>query len=159
MVFMNNRKAYEELLEIQCETFSKMIYLIQQISKCDTSLHSQAQKDTPDVSVLEKITFEKDRLIQSLDILSKSASTAQLEIYKYQFEFLDAFSHPLYLKLEALEGMAMDKLNNLVAIEDSQNPTTIQQLNAYKERLELDIKIKEVPMEKRQIFFVDLKNP
>lgn len=154
---MNNRKAYEELLEIQCETFSKMIYLIQQISKCDTSLHAQAQKNTPDINALEEITFKKDRLIQSLDILSQSASTAQLEIHKYQIEFLDAFSHPLYLKLEALEGMAMDRLNKLVSTEDSQNPTTIQQLNAYKERLELDLKIKEVPMEKRQIFFVNLK--
>ena len=66
-------------------------------------------------------------------------------------------SHPLYLKLEALEIMVMDKLNDLVSIEDSQNPTMIQQLTAYKERLELDIKIKEVPMEKRQIFFIDLK--
>ena len=154
---MNNRKAYEELLEIQCETFSKMIYLIHQISKCDASLHAQAQKTSPDINALEEITFEKERLIQSLDILSQSASAAQFKIHKCQIEFLDAFSHPLYLKLEALEGMAINRLNELLSTEDSQNPTTIQQLNAYKEHLELNLKIREVPIEKRQIFFVDLK--
>lgn len=154
---MSNRKEYEELLEMQCETFSKMLYLIQQIAKYDSALYTQAAKDTPDVSALEEINFQKDRLIQSLDILSQSASAAQVEIHKYQIEFLDAFSHPLYLKLEALEGMAMERLNELVASEDEKNPATLAQLTAYKERLELDIKIKEVPMEKRQIFFVDLK--
>lgn len=154
---MSQRETYEKLLEMQCETFSKMIYLIQQIKKCDSNLRTEIQNHTPDLNAIEEITLQKESLIQSLDILSKSASTAQLEIHKYQLEFLDAFSHPLYLKLEALENMAMDKLNDLVSIEDSQNPTMIQQLTAYKERLELDIKIKEVPMEKRQIFFIDLK--
>ena len=157
MLSMSQRKAYEELLEMQCETFSKMIYLIQQIKKCDSNLRTQVENHTPDLTAIEEITFQKESFIQSLDILSKSASTAQLEIHKCQLEFLDTFSHPLYLKLEALEIMVMDKLNDLVSIEDSQNPTMIQQLTAYKERLELDIKIKEVPMEKRQIFFIDLK--
>lgn len=155
---MNNRKAYEELLEIQCETFSKIIYLIQQLTKYDDALQKQAAKNTPDIDELQHITIQKEQLIQSLDILSQSANTAQLELYKYQLEFLDTYSHPLYLKLEALERMAMDKLNELVANEDKNNPTTIHQLTDYKERLALDIKIKEIPMEKRQIFFINLNN-
>lgn len=157
MLSMNHREAYEELLEIQCETFSKIIYFIHQLEKFDISLHIQAAKNCPNIDAIQEITMQKETLIQSLDILSQSASTAQVEIYKYQLEFLDSFSHPLYLKLEALERMAMDKLDELVSKEDTENPNTIKHLNAYKERLELDIKIKEVPMEKRQIFFVDLK--
>ena len=62
--------------------------------------------------------------------------------------------HPLYLRMEQLQTMAREELEQVIQKEDSNNPSIVSKLTQYKEKLEMDIKIREIPMEKRKIFFI-----
>ena len=62
--------------------------------------------------------------------------------------------HPLYLRMEQLQTMAQEELEQVIQKEDSNNPTIVNKLTQYKEKLEIDIKIREIPMAKRKIFFI-----
>ena len=45
-------------------------------------------------------------------------------------------------------------MEQVIQKEDSNNPTIVNKLTQYKEKLEIDIKIREIPMAKRKIFFI-----
>ena len=56
--------------------------------------------------------------------------------------------------MEQLQTMAREELEQVIQKEDSNNPSIVSKLTQYKEKLEMDIKIREIPMEKRKIFFI-----
>ena len=56
--------------------------------------------------------------------------------------------------MEQLQTLAREELEQVIQKEDSNNPSIISKLTQYKEKLQIDIKIREIPMEIRKIFFI-----
>ena len=56
--------------------------------------------------------------------------------------------------MERLQTLAREELEHVIKKEDTNNPTIVSNLTQYKEKLEIDIKIREIPMAKRKIFFI-----
>lgn len=150
---MNRENAYEEILVTQCQEFLQIISITDKIIALNAQVKKLTLSDTPDVNQIYEHINKKECLIQKLDTLSLhiAESTAFLTPYMTDLTFL---SHPLYLQLKALKNTSQEKLNDLIAVEDNDNPIITQKLNQYKEKLELDIKLREIPLSKRQIIFL-----
>lgn len=151
---MDYRKTYEALLQKQCDTYQEILYLITQVSKCDEELLKCAKMNEPDTNRLHSITTQKEQLIQNLDTLSLDTEHAKFQLCDILDVCCDISMHPFYQRMEQLQELARIELQALLEKEDQNNPTITSRLTTYKERLETDIKIREIPMEKRKIFFV-----
>lgn len=151
---MNYRQNYEMLLKSQCDAYEQMIYAIAQISECDDTLLKSSTGETPDVKKVQEITAKKEFYIQKLDKLSLETEQAKGRIADILYLYNDYHSHPFYLRMEQLQEMAREQLAQVIKKEDSNNPSITSKLTQYKEKLEMDIKIREIPMEKRKIFFI-----
>lgn len=151
---MENRRSYEMLLDAQFHNHETILYYLTQISIYDDMLAKEAQKQTPDCGAIEYVTIQKDRLVKKLDALSKEIAKTQMLIEDLASDFLDGFTHPLYQKLTTIRQHVYEEFHKLLADEDLKCPDIIKNLSSYKERLELDEKIKQVPKEKRQVFFI-----
>ena len=108
----------------------------------------------PDTNMLHSITQQKEQLIEHLDKLSLDTEHAKFQLCDILDVCCDISMHPFYQRMEQLQELAQMELQALLEKEDQNNPTIIRRLTTYKERLETDIKIREIPMEKRKIFFV-----
>lgn len=151
---MDYRQNYEMLLKTQCDAYEQILFAITQISECDDILLSASTTEAPDVDAIQAITSKKDYYIQKLDKLSRETETKKRRIADILYLYHDFHFHPLYLRMEQLQTMAREELEQVIQKEDSNNPTIVNKLTQYKEKLEIDIKIREIPMEKRKIFFI-----
>ena len=151
---MDYRQNYEIFLKTQCDAYEQMLFAITQISACDDILLSSSTTETPDVDAIQAITSKKDYYIQKLDKLSRETETEKRRIADILYLYHDFHFHPLYLRMEQLQTMAQEELEQVIQKEDSNNPTIVNKLTQYKEKLEIDIKIREIPMAKRKIFFI-----
>ena len=151
---MNYRQNYEELLQTQCDAYQQMIQIITQISECDDCLLSSSIQDTPDVNKVHEITYKKESLIQKLDTLSIHTEQSKGRIADILYLYKDFQIHPLYLRMTKLQEIVRTELQQVIDKEDNNNPSITNKLTQYKEKLETDIKIREIPMEKRKIFFI-----
>lgn len=151
---MDYRQNYEILLKSQCDAYEQMLYAITQISECDDILLHSSTSDTPDVKSVQEITYKKDFYIKKLDKLSLETEQEKRRIADILYLYNDYHFHPLYLRMEQLQTMAREELELVIKKEDSNNPSIVGKLTQYKEKLEMDIKIREIPMEKRKIFFI-----
>lgn len=151
---MDYRKTYEALLQKQCDTYQEILYLISQITECDDTLLKCSKMNEPDTNMLHSITQQKEQLIELLDKLSLDTEHAKFQLCDILDVCCDISMHPFYQRMEQLQELAQMELQALLEKEDQNNPTIIRRLTTYKERLETDIKIREIPMEKRKIFFV-----
>ena len=72
----------------------------------------------------------------------------------------EVFVHPMYQHMEDLQLLSYYRIRTVINKEDINNPDIIARLSNYRESLELDAQIEEVPMSERQVFmFVpDRKN-
>lgn len=151
---MDYRKTYETLLQKQCDNYQEILYLLTQISACDEDLLKCSNMAEPDTDKLHSITIQKEHLIEGLDALSLDTEHAKFQLCDILEVCCDISLHPFYQRMEQLHELARTELQALLDKEDQNNPTITNRLTAYKERLETDIKIREIPMEKRKIFFV-----
>ena len=151
---MDYKQNYEILLKSQCDAYEQMLYAITQISECDDTLLKSSTCITPDVKAVQEVTAKKDYYIKKLDKLSLEIEQEKRRIADILYLYNDFNFHPLYLRMEQLQAMAREELEQIIKKEDSNNPSIVSMLTQYKEKLEMDIKIREIPMEKRKIFFI-----
>ena len=151
---MDYRQTYELLLKSQCDAYEQMLYAITQISECDDILFQSSTTETPDVKSVQEITCKKEFYIKKLDKLSLETEQEKRRIADILYLYNDYHFHPLYHRMEQLQSIAREELEQVIKKEDSNNPSIVSKLTQYKEKLEMDIKIREIPMEKRKIFFI-----
>ena len=151
---MDYKQTYEMLLKSQCDAYEQMLYALTQISECDDLLLNSSNKETIDADTIQNVTAKKDYYIQKLDKLSLETEQEKLRIADILYLYNDFNFHPLYLRMEQLQTMAREELEQVIQKEDSNNPSIVSKLTQYKEKLEMDIKIREIPMEKKKIFFI-----
>ena len=151
---MENRNSYEQMLEAQCQNHGRLLHLLQKIGEYDQCLFSEASKSTPDTSAIEYCNIQKNKVISQLDALSREIVNLQIFIEEAAESFLDGSTHPLYIKLSQLRKITSEEFRQVLHDEDMKNPHLYKNLSAYRERLELDLKIKEVPQSKRQVFYM-----
>lgn len=151
---MDYKQTYEILLKSQCDAYEQMLYAITQISECDDLLLSSSNKETIDADTIQNITEKKEYFIQLLDKLSVETEQEKHRIADILYLYNDFHFHPLYQRMEQLQTMAREELEQIIKKEDTNNPTIVTKLTQYKEKLEMDIKIREIPMKKRKIFFI-----
>ncbi len=151
---MDYRQNYEMLLKVQCDAYEQMLYAITQISECDDILLNSSTIETPDVDAVQHATAKKDYYIENLDKLSLETEKEKHRIADILYLYNDFHFHPLYQRMEQLQTMAREELEQVIKKEDTNNPSIVTKLTQYKEKLETDIKIREIPMEKRKIFFI-----
>ena len=151
---MDYRQNYESLLQAQCNVYEQMVYAITQIADCDDALLCASTSKTPDIKKVQELTSQKEYYVQKLDALSLETEQAKGRIADILYLYRDFHSHPLYLRMEQLQNLAREQLDSVITKEDKNNPSITIKLTEYKEKLELDIKIREIPQEKRKIFFI-----
>lgn len=151
---MDYRQTYETLLKAQCDSYQQILHLLTNISRCDDELFATSTSVIPDMKKVQAITLKKERLIQSLDTLSLDTEAAKSQISDILLLCSEFSSHPLYLRMEQLQDIAREQLQHVLVKEDANNPSITNNLTEYKEKLETELKIRDIPMEKRQIFFV-----
>lgn len=151
---MDYKQTYETFLKAQCDSYQQILHLLTHISQCDDELLASTTGKIPDMKKVQAITQKKEHLIQNLDVLSLNTEAAKLQISDILLLCSDISSHPLYLKMEQLQDIAKEQMKHVLAKEDINNPSITGKLTEYKEKLETDLKIRDIPMEKRHIFFV-----
>jgi len=149
---MEYGQFYEKNLKALCEAYQEMLGLLAYIEEYDTLFIKLMNQNRPDIDRIENITSQKDRLIAQLD--ETMCYTEQLHIQlDHVMEFYqDVSFHPLYQQLEKLQVLASARINKVLFKEDVNNPVIIEKLEDYKESIELDIKISEIPKSQRQTF-------
>lgn len=153
---MEDKQIYEIIMKTQIEEYRKMLLLIDKIFRADDVLREATLKDKPDLTSIKDINNQKEEWIKELDALSLNVPKTRKLLGDYSFDLQRLEQSPTYQQMKLLEKKCQEKLNLLLDKEDLQNPAITAHLSNYKERLELDIKISEVPPEKRQIFYVRL---
>ena len=153
---MESRESYEMLLEAQCRNEEKLLYLLSQVKNYDLLLVEETAKFSPDCGALEYVTIQKDRLVKQMDALSLEIVKTQALIEETAEYFLDGKTHPLYQKLSVVREIVSESFDDVLAAEDDAGTDIVKNLTIYRERLLLEEKIKKVPQNKRQVFFVRL---
>ena len=149
---MEKGQIYEILLRTQCEAYQDMLELLERIERLDEALAAISAQNRPDVRKISTITSQKEHLIQRLDVLSLHAKQAHQELEGMSELYQEISIHPLYQHMKELKLAAYQRITAVIKKEDQRNPDIIKHLEDYKEALTLDIKIKDIPLSKRQIF-------
>lgn len=155
---MEEKQVYEIIIKTQCEEYRQMLLLMNRIIRADEVLRDISLAQTPDVDKLHDITMQKEQWVNTLDSLSLHIPQTTKLLSDASFALLYIENTPVYQQMKLLERKCQEKLTRLLEQEDQNNPAITAHLKSYKERLELDIKISEIPMEKRHIFFVNPKH-
>lgn len=155
---MEEKQVYEIIIKTQCEEYRQMLLLMNRIIRADEVLRDISLAQTLDTNKLHDITMQKEELVNKLDALSLHIPQTTKLLADASFALLHIENTPTFQQMKLLERKCQEKLTRLLEQEDQNNPAISAHLQSYKERLELDIKISEVPMEKRQIFFVNPKH-
>lgn len=155
---MEEKQVYEIIIKTQCEEYRQMLLLMNRIIRADEVLRDISLAQTPNVNKLHDITVQKEEWVNQLDVLSLHIPQTTKLLADASFALLHIEHTSAFQQMKLLERKCQEKLTQLLAQEDQNNPAITAHLQNYKERLELDIKISEIPMEKRQIFFVNPKH-
>lgn len=149
---MDYRQIYEVLLQTQCASYQNMLELLTRIERLDEAFAALSAQNRPDAGKIGAITAQKEYLIGRLDSLSLHARQAHEELQGMPGLYQEIAAHPLCQRMEALKLAAYQRISAVLEKEDLQDPDIIKRLEDYKESLALDIKIKDIPLSKRQLF-------
>lgn len=149
---MEYRQVYEVLLQTQCASYQNMLEILTRIERLDDALAGICAQDMPSPEKIDAISAQKEYLIQKLDSLSLHAKQAHEELEGMSGLCQEITAHPLYPRMEALKLAAYRRVSAVIEKEDLRNPDIIRRLENYREALTLDIKIKDIPLSKRQLF-------
>lgn len=156
---MEDRQIYEIIMKTQCEDYRQMLLLLNKICQIDEELKKLTINSTsPNTNKLQALSNQKEYLIEQLDVLSRRIPKTTTLLADASFSLHEMTHSKEYCQMRLLERKCQEKLNYIINQEDYVNPAIIAQLENYKSRLELDFKISQIPMEKRQIFFVNLEH-
>ena len=151
---MDYRQTYEILLKTICENDKRILQLLAHISQCDDMLLELSLQTCPNPVTLQAITLKKDRLIEQLENASADEEQYVSQLSSIASLCNEVTYHPLYLKMDLLHAAISERMKLVLHKEDASNPLITSQLSEYQEKLEMDIRIQEVPREKRHIFYV-----
>ena len=151
---MDYKQSYEILLKTICENDKRMLQLLTQVNCCDDALLEISLQDAPNPAHLQAVNMKKERLIQQLENLSADEEKYAGQLNSIASLCNEVTSHPLYTKMNLLHTALCDRMKLVLHKEDASNPLITSQLSEYQEKLEMDIRIQEVPREKRHIFYV-----
>lgn len=149
---MEYRQKYETLLQTLCNAYNKIFRLLEGVEHCDKELTRLSQINRPNVDEVCGITTCKGRLIVTMDQISAAIEPihAQLDGIRTLCQEID--QHPLYLHLNDLQLLVYYYIRQVINKEDINNPEIVNRLNEYKESLELDKAVSEVPESERFVY-------
>lgn len=151
---MDYRQTYRILLKTICENDKRILQLLVHISQCDDILLELSLQACPNPTCIQAITMKKNRLIEQLENTSDDEERYVSQLNSIASLCNEVTFHPLYLKMDLLHAAISERMKLVLHKEDASNPLITSQLSEYQERLEMDIRIQEVPREKRHIFYV-----
>lgn len=149
---MEYRQIYENLLKTLCNAYRKMFRLLEGIEQCDADLSRLSLQNRPDVGEVSDVTSYKERLICTLDQISLAIEPLHKQLDNIMELCQEVDAHPMYHHMEDLQILTYYYIRKVINKEDINNPNIINRLNSYKESLELDKAISEVPQSQRQIY-------
>lgn len=157
---MEYQQIYENLLKTLCNAYSKMFKLLEGVEQCDRELSRLSTQNRPDVKEINDVTAYKENLICTLDQISLAIEPLHGQLDGIMELCQEVRVHPLYYHMEDLQILTYYYIRKVINKEDINNPDIISRLNDYKESLELDKAISEVPQSLRQVymFVPDKKN-
>lgn len=149
---MDYRETYENLLRALCKAYDKMFLILEQIEQCDEALAALTLENRPDVDHVLAIATQTERLIESLDHISLAIQPVHTQLDGIKSLCLEVTSNPLYGHMEDLQLLVYYYIRKVINKEDINNPEVLDRLNAYKESLELDLILDQVPESQKQVF-------
>lgn len=151
---MDYRQIYEILLKTICENDKHMLELLARITRCDDVLYDCTVQDEPDLYRIQALNTQKERLIEQLERLTTDEESYISQLNSIASLCSEVLSHPLYYKMELLHDAISKRMEQVIHKEDTNNPTINSRLSDFRDKLELDLRISEIPMEKRHIFYI-----
>lgn len=157
---MDYRKTYELLLNNLCDSYRKMLKILDQIDGFDKLLNEVSEERRPDADFVYAIATQKERLLERLDGISIDVEQLHVRLENIMALCQEVAEQPLYQYMENLQVLTFYRINAIMNKEAVETPQVIEKLTACKESMELDLMISEVPEEEKQVFlFVpDKKN-
>ena len=151
-IFMDYRETYENLLRALCKAYDRMFLILEQIEQCDEMLATLSQENRPDVDHVLAIATQTERLIESLDHISLAIQPVHIQLDGIKALCQEVTSNPLYGHMEDLQLLVYYYIRKVINKEDINNPDILARLNDYKESLELDLILEQVPESQKQVF-------
>lgn len=157
---MDYRKTYELLLNNLCDSYRKMLKILDQIDGFDKLLNEVSEERRPDADFVYAIATQKERLLERLDGISIDVEQLHVRLENIMALCQEVAEQPLYQYMENLQVLTFYRINAIMNEEAVETPQVIEKLTECKESMELDLMISEVPEEEKQVFlFVpDKKN-
>lgn len=151
---MEYRQKYENLLQTLCNAYNKMFKLLENIERCDKELTRLSLINRPSVEEVCGVTAYKERLIVALDQISIAVEPIHEQLDGLRALCQEIDQHPMSLHLNDLQLLVYYYIRQVINKEDINNPDIINRLNDYKESLELDKALSEIPDSQKQIFML-----
>lgn len=151
---MEYRQKYENLLQTLCNAYNKIFKLLEGVEQCDRELLRLSRINRPGVGDVCRVTECKQRLIVTMDQISLAAEPVHGQLDGLRALCQEIDSHPMYLHLNDLQLLVYYYIRQVINKEDINNPDIINRLNDYKESLELDKALSEIPDAQKQIFML-----
>ena len=149
---MDYRETYENLLRALCKAYDKMFLILEQIEQCDEMLAALSQENRPDVDHVLAIATQTERLIESLDHISLAIQPVHIQLDGIKALCQEVTSNPLYGHMEDLQLLVYYYIQKVINKKEINNPDILDRLNSYKESLELDLILEQVPESQKQVF-------
>lgn len=151
---MDFRQQYENLLQVLCNAYSKMYRLLEGIEHCDQELARLSMINRPDVDDVLDVNAHKGQLLSTLDQISIAIEPVHEQLDGFAELCQEVSIHPMYRRMEDLQFVIYYYIRRVINKEDINNPDIIRRLNTYKESLELDQAISNVPESEKRIFML-----
>lgn len=151
---MEYRQKYENLLQTLCNAYNKMFKLLEGVEQCDKELSRLSLINRPNVEEVCGVTAYKERLIITLDQISIAVEPLHEQLDGLRALCQEIDRHPVYLHLNDLQLLVYYYIRQVINKEDINNPDIVNRLNDYKESLELDKALSEIPESQKQIFML-----
>lgn len=149
---MDYRKTYELLLNNLCSAYRKMLKILDKIDGFDRLLNDVSDERRPDADFVYAVATQKERMIARLDGISIEVEELHVKLENMMSLCQQIAELPMYKYLENLQLLTYYRVNAIMNEEAVTTPQVIDKLTACKESMELDLMIREVPEEQRQVF-------
>lgn len=149
---MDYRKTYELLLNNLCSAYRKMLKILDKIDGFDRLLNDVSDERRPDADFVYAVATQKERMIARLDGISIEVEELHVKLENMMSLCQQIAELPMYKYLENLQLLTYYRINAIMNEEAVTTPQIIDKLTACKESMELDLMIREVPEEQRQVF-------
>ncbi len=155
---MAYQQKYETLLQTLCNAYNQMFKLLEGVEQCDKELARLSKIHRPGVEAVCHVTRRKEQLLVTMDQISIAVEPLHNQLDGLRTLCQEIDNHPVYLRLNNLQLLVYYYIRQVINKEDLNNPDIINRLNDYKESLELDKALSEVPESQKQVFMLVPEN-